>query len=805
METLWQDVKYGARMLLKSRGVTLIAILTLALGIGANTAIFSVLNAVVLRPLPYPESDRLMLLTEWSEQVPNMSFSIANFKDLREQQTVFESVGAFRTNNYVMTGEGDPERLNGRQVTYDFFQTIRVQPILGRVFGEDEDRPGAERVALLSEGFWQRRFGGDPEIIGRHLTLNGESFEVIGVLAGTFHQSWRNVDVWVSLMRLEEQLGGPERRGSHPGIYVAGMRKPGVSEPQAEADVKAIAARLAEEYPNSNAQQSMTATGFQAFLIRDLRPRVLILMAAVGFVLLIACANLANLLLARGAGRRREIAIRAALGAGRARLLRQMLTESVLLSVAGGVLGIAVAWAGLRGLLAITPANVPRMDEVALDGTVLAFTAILSVLTGILFGLVPAWHAARTDLNETLKEGGRSGRGGEGRHWVRNALVVAEVSLALVLLVGAGLMLKSFQNVLAADTGINPEGVLTATIAPPPTLGTEPEKVRPYIARVIERVQALPGVEAAATTLPLLGGWQTGFWVEGRPFPPPGQWPSTDIARVSPDYFRVMGQRLLRGRYFTEHDTADSAPVAIVDQTLAETYWPGEDPIGKRMRFGGPHSHAPWMEIVGVVAHVKNYGVDEESRVETYVPVMQNPNRFFTIVVRTQGDPAALTAGLRRAVLEADSEAVLFNPRTMAEIASDSVAERRLAALLLAVFSGLALTLAAVGLYGVMSYAVTQRTHEIGIRMALGAQRSDVFRLLLGQGMLLTAIGLAAGLAGAWWLTRFIEAQLFHVSATDPLAFALLPVLLAAVALLAALVPARRATRVDPVIALRYE
>jgi putative ABC transport system permease protein len=805
METLWQDVKYGARMLLQSRGVTLIAVITLALGIGANTAIFSVLNAVVLRPLPYPDSDRLMLLTEWSEQVPNMSFSIANFKDLREQQTVFESVGAFRTNIYVLTGEGDPERLIGRQVSHDFFQTIRVRPILGRVLGPDEDRPGAEPVVMLSEGYWERRFGRDPGIIGRKLTMNNESFEVIGVLPGTFHGTWQTAEVWMSLLRLEEQIGGPQRRGSHPGIYVVGLRKPGVSEPQAEADVKAIAARLAAEYPNSNAEQSMTATGFQAFLIRDLRPRVLILMAAVGFVLLIACANLANLLLARGAGRRREIAIRAALGAGRGRLVRQMLTESVLLSIAGGVAGLGVAWAGLRGLLAITPTNVPRMDEVALDGTVLAFTAALAILTGLFFGIVPAWHAARTDLNETLKEGGRSGRGGERRHWVRSALVVTEVALALVLLVGAGLMLKSFSNILAADAGINPEGVLTATVAPPPTLGNEPEKIRPYITRVLEQVKAIPGVEAAATTLPLLGGWQTGFWVEGRPFPPPGQFPSTDIARVSPDYFQVMGQRLLRGRYFTEHDTADSTPVAIVDQTLADTYWPGEDPIGKRMRFGGPQSEAPWMEIVGVVAHVKNYGVDEESRVETYIPVLQSPNRFFTVVLRTQGDPASFVPALRQAVREADREAVLFDPRTMEEIASDAVAERRLAALLLGVFSALAMLLAAVGLYGVMSYAVSQRTHEIGVRMALGAQRGDVFRLLLGQGMLLTAIGLVIGLTGAWWVTRYLETQLFGVSATDPLTFLLLPLAMAAVALVAAFVPARRATRVDPVIALRYE
>lgn len=805
METLWQDVKYGARMLGKRPGFTFIAILTLALGIGANTAIFSVLNAVVLRPLPYPESDRLMLLTEWSEQVPNMSFSVANFKDLREQQTVFEAVGAFRANIYVLTGEGDPERLIGRQVSHDFFQTIRVRPILGRVLGPDEDRPGAEPVVMLSEGFWERRFGRDPGIIGRKLTMNNESFEVIGVLAGTFHGTWQTDEVWTSLLRLEEQIGGPQRRGSHPGIYVVGLRKPGVSEPQAEADVKAIAARLAAEFPNSNAEQSMTATGFQAFLIREYRPRVLILMAAVGFVLLIACANLANLLLARGAGRRREIAIRAALGAGRGRLMRQMLTESVLLSFAGGVAGLGVAWAGLRGLLAITPTNVPRMDEVALDGTVLAFTAALAIFTGLFFGIVPAWHAARTDLNEALKEGGRSGRGGEGRHWVRNALVVTEVALALVLLVGAGLMLKSFSKILAADAGINPEGVLTATVAPPPTLGTEPEKIRPYIARVLEQVQAIPGVEAAATTLPLLGGWQTGFWIEGRPFPPPGQFPSTDFARVSPDYFRVMGQRLLRGRYFNEHDTADSTPVAIVDQTLADTYWPGEDPIGKRMRFGGPRSEAPWMEIVGVVAHVKNYGVDEESRVETYVPVMQNPNRFFTIVLRTPGDPASLAPALRLALREADAEAVLFNPRTMEEIASDSVAERRLAAMLLGVFSALAMLLAAVGLYGVMSYAVSRRTHEIGIRMALGAQRRDVFRLLLGQGMALTAIGLAIGLTGAWWVTRYIETQLFGVSATDPLVFLLLPLAMASVAALACYVPARRATRVDANVALRYE
>jgi len=809
MERFWQDVKYGVRMLVKSPGFALVAVLTLALGIGANTAIFSVINGMLLMPLPYDEGHNLVFISEWSEQVPNMSFSVENFKDLRDQNKVFEAIMAYRGQNYVLTGSDQPERLNGREVTVGMFDTLRLKPVIGRVFTADEDKVGAERVALLGEGFWTRRFARDPNILGKQLVLNGDSFTVIGVLPGNVHTSMRLTDVFTSLLRREEQLGGANNRGNHPGIYVYARRKPGVSEEQARTEVVGIAKRLAEEYQNSNARQSMEMQSLHSALVDDTRGPLLVLLGAVVLVLLIACANVANLLLGRAAARQREIAVRTALGAGRGRLIRQLLTESVLLSVVGASLGILLAYWGVSALLAALPTNTSLAEQVAINGTVLAFTAGIAVLTGLVFGLVPAWQASRADVQETLKEGGRSGSGGIGHNRMRSALVVVETAMALILLVGTGLMLKSFWHVLQADGGFNADGVLTASVSGPDSKYKEAPQRRAFIEQVVAKVQAIPGVEFAASALPLLGGWQSSFSVEGRPAPPQGQQPSADITRISPDYFRVMGIRLIKGRMFTDQDHADAPKVCMVDETFAQAHWPGEDPLGKRLKFGrhdNPQNNNPWMEVVGVVNHVKHYGVDQDSRVEMYLPYQQNAIPSFTILARTSGDPASLISAVRQAVQSVDPDVPTYQTRTLESIVSDRVAQRRLAAVLISVFGGLALLLAAVGIYGVMSYAVTQRTHELGIRMALGAQRRDVFKLVIGNGMLLATVGLVIGFLTAFFvLAPLVASVLFQVKATDPPTYAASPLVLLLVALLACWIPARRATRVDPMIALRYE
>jgi putative ABC transport system permease protein len=810
VETLWQDVRYGARMLGRSPGFTAVALLTLAIGIGANSAIFSFVNAILLRPLPYPESDRLVFLSEWSKQVPDMSFSLANFEDLRDQNRVFESLFAFRGQDYVLTGEGEAERLSGRQVTSGFFATLRLHPVIGRAFTRDEDRPGAERVALLGEGLWLRRFGGDPGVLGRRLVLDGEPYTVVGVLPDTLHSTFRRTEIWTSLGRLADRLGGPERRGNHPGIYVLARLAPGADVDRARTDVKALAERLATQYPATNARQSMMLEPALETLVGPLRPALLILLGAVALVLLIACANVANLLLARAASRQKEIAVRTAVGAARGRVVRQLLTESVLLALAGGALGLAVAAGGMSALRAILPDRAPRVGEVALDGAVLAFTFVVALGTGILFGLLPALQTARVDSARTLKEGGRGGTAGRGRQRLRALLVVSEVSLALVLLVGAGLLVKSFLHVLRADPGFAPESALTLTVSLPPASYDAPAKRVAFLDRVLDGLAGVPGVQSYGSTAPLLGGWQTSFTVEGRPEALPGQAPSTDITRVSPGLVRAMGMRLVRGRDFDDRDREGQPLVCLVDETMAATYWPNEDPLGRRLRLGsGHHDDKPWLTVVGVVAHVKNYGVDHDSRVETFVPYRQDPLGFATLVVRTSGDPAALASAVRDVVRSVDPDVPVFSVRPLADVVANEYVAKRVAAQLLGAFAVLALLLAAVGIYGVMSWAVTQRTQEIGVRVALGAERADILRMVLARGMRLAGVGLGVGLGLAFVLARGLEGALgtllFGVSPTDPPTFSAVPVLLAAVALLACLLPARRALRIDPVRALHYE
>jgi putative ABC transport system permease protein len=574
---------------------------------------------------------------------------------------------------------------------------------------------------------------------------------------------------------------------------------------RARTEVKALAQRLAERYPNSNAKQSMTVEPLLNAVVGELRPALILLLGAVALVLLIACANVANLLLARSADRQREIAVRLAMGATRRRLLRQLLTESVLLSLLGGLAGVALAFLGLKALLASLPANVPRADEVGIDASVLAFTAAVAVVTGLAFGLVPAWRALSTRLHEPLKEAGR-GSVGPGHHRVRNTLVVAEVAMALVLLVGAGLLLRSFLRVLQADAGFRSEGVVTASVPFPQATHGEHAKRAAVVERVVEELRSQPGVTHAAAALPLLGGWQSSFSVEGRPEPPPGQRPSADITRVTPDYFTAMGVRVLEGRAFEERDRADAPPVCIVDETFARTHWPGESPLGKRVKFGGlDDAENPWMEVVGRVAHVKNYGVDEDSRVELYRPFLQSSAGGFTLIARTAGSAGTVAAGMRQALRSVDRELPIFAIRPLDEIVAERSAERRLAAQLIAVFAAVALALAAVGIYGVMSYAVAQRTQEIGIRMALGAEREHVLKMVLQSGAVLALSGIGIGLVAAFALARLVAALLFETSAADPPTFSVVPLLLLAVALLASYLPARRAARVDPMAALRYE
>lgn len=821
MRTLWQDMRFGVRMLLKNPAVTFIVILALALGIGANTAIFSVVNAVLLRPLPFEEADRLVFLNETSRSMDEISISYPNFTDWRNQNHVFEKIGVYNRNSYNLTGLGEAERILTAQMSADLLSALRVNAALGRLYTNEEDKPGGNPVVVLSYALWQRRFGGQESILNQTLTLNGKPYTVIGVMPKSFQYPTR-VEMWTPVGPLSADPNW-QQRGNHPGLYGIARLKPGVSVEQAQADMRNIATNLSTQYPKEIAGNGIHVQPLLEVFVSDIRRTLWVLFGAVGFVLLIACANIANLLLARASARQKEMAIRAAMGAGRWRIARQLLTESVLLALIGGTLGLLVARWGIQLILFVSPTAIPRSGEVGLDWRVLAFTLGVSFLTGILFGLVPAIQAGEVGVHETLKE---SGRGVSRRHWLRSSLVVVEVATTMVLLIGAGLMMRSFYRLQQVNPGFSYEHLTSFNLTlPRAKYGSEDQRAT-FFRRLIENLRGLPGVEAAAgaSGLPLgNNGWQTSFFVDGGPEPAPGQTPLMEACAVTPDYFRAMNIPLIRGRYFDDHDdrsflagkdlsklnegerVLSGINVIIIDEEFARRYWPNEEAVGKRIRLGSNYK-APALTVVGVVGRVKMEGLSQDSnRVQGYFSYPQIAPTGMTMIIKSAGDPNQLLGSARTQVKTVDPDQPIYNIRSMNDIRSESVAPERLNLTLLGIFAGIALSLAIVGIYGVMSYSVTQRTHEIGIRLAIGAQRGDVFRMVMGQGMLLTAIGIVIGLAAAFGLTRLMATMLFGVKATDPATFALIAVLIGVVAFIACFVPGRRATRVDPVVSLRYE
>ena len=807
LETLWQDVRFGLRMLVKSPGFTIVAVLALALGIGANSAIFSVVNAVLLRPLPYEDPDRLVMVWEDNTKLgfPRDTPAPANFIDWRDQNQVFEGMAAFADESFNLTGVSEPERINGQRVSANLFQLLGVAPRLGREFLFEEDQPRRERVVIISDRLWHRRFGADKNIIGKTLTLNGESFTVVGVMPANFQFPSREDELWVPIAFDSTEAS---RRGSHY-LQVIARTKPGITLEQAQAEMSTIAARLQKQYPETNKSVGAAVTPLHEQLVGDIRPALLILLGAVGFVLLIACANVANLLLARAAVRQKEITIRAALGARRLRLMRQFLTESGLLAALGGLVGLLLAVWGVNLLTVFIPDDISQAKGITIDVKVLVFTLIVSLLTGLIFGLAPALQASKLNLNETLKEGGRSSAVGARGNRIRSLLVISEVALALVLLIGAGLLINSFLRLRTIDPGFQSDKLLTMRINLPELKYPDRTRRAAFYTELLHRVEALPGVRSAAVTtaLPLtFKGNSNGITIEGRPEPAPDERPIVITRVISPDYFHAMSIPLLQGRSLGEQDKEDSAGAVIISETMARRFWPGEDPIGKRIKMGWSDSSNPWLSVVGVVKDVRQFELNADPKPQIYLPYTQ-AGLFAPrdLVIRTTTEPLSLTAAVRNTVWEIDKDQPVSDIRTMEQILSESVSRDRFSMLLLGIFAIVALVLASVGIYGVMSYAITQRTHEIGIRMALGAQTGDVLKLAVGQGLKLVLTGVAIGLVAALLLTRVMSSLLFGVSATDPTTFVIISLVLISVAVLACYIPARRATKVNPMIALRYE
>ncbi|HEX5835667.1 MAG TPA: ABC transporter permease [Pyrinomonadaceae bacterium] len=804
-----RDVRYGIRSLLKRPGLTLVALITLALGIGINTAIFSAVDSVLLRPLPFKDPERLMAIWEHTPHlgIARNEFAPANYFDLRNQNQVFEGVGAFGQLSTNLTGAGEPEQLEGQLVTANVFALLGVPAAVGRTFAADEDQTGRDQVVVLSDALWQRRFNRDPGVINRTITLNGESYTVVGVMPSGFFFPEREVELWLPWAM---EPGQAEGRGDHYFRLVARLN-PGVTREQANAEAEAIAARLAAEYPRTNEGLGFVVNSFHQDYVGDLRRPMLILFAAVGFVLLIACANVANLLLAQATTRRREIAIRMALGARRWAIARQLLTESLLLASAGGLFGVFAAIWGVEALAKLLPESLSKLQAISVDSRVFLFAVGVTLLTAIAFGVVPALHATRANPGEALAETGRDVAGGLSGRYLRRVLVIAEVALAVVLLVGAGLLIRSFNRLRQVDLGFTTHNLLTMRMVLPMPKYRQPETRRAFYDELIRRVNEIPGVESAGinTRLPLsTTGMKFSFSVEGRTMPSDSNLPFAVFRVVNPDYFRAMEIPLQRGRVFDTRDVADSTPVFVVNRRLAEQFWPGEDPSGKRVKVGPPDSPNAWGTVVGVVGDVRQTGLYGEQLAELYVPYAQERRSWMSprdLVVRTRGDAGLLAGAVREAVWAVDKDQPVSNIRTMDQVLAATVSRERFQMLLLTLFATLALVLACVGLYGVISYAVAQRTHEIGVRMALGAQARDVLSLVIRQGMVLTFAGLLLGVLGGLAVTRVMTDLLFGVTATDAVTFITAGGLLLVVSFLACYVPARRATKVDPLIALRYE
>jgi predicted permease len=813
METFLQDLRYGVRMLAKSPGFTAIAILTLALGIGANTALFSVVNGVLLNPLAYPQSGQLVAVFGKTPGFDHAPINYPNFLDWQRDTQSFSSLAIYRNQDYNFVGTGEAERLSGYMISADFFPTLAVRPILGRSFRSDDDHPGAMPVVILGGGFWKRKFGSSIEIIGKSIILNGTAYTIVGVIPAGFTFYGHDRDVYTPIGQWNDASFRDRRVDvSSHGV---GRLKPGVTLPQAKADMDSIAQNLAVAYPEADKAVGITLVSMKEDIVGNVQPFLFVLLTAVGFLLLIACANVANLLLARSMARAREFAIRASLGASHFRVIRQLLTESILLSAFGGTLGLLLAFWGTKAVLGTLPGALPRANEVSLDSRVLLFTIALSLLAGIVFGLAPALKTSRVNLEEILKESGRGLSG--ARHRLQGVFVAVEVAMALVLLVGAGLMVRSLAALWRVDPGFNPSHAITFSLSLPAGPTTSSAETRARLRHFDDKMHSIAGVQAVSVTLgsrPMIHNSALPFWIEGQPKPANLQeMPQAMFYLVEAGFQQAMGVTLERGRFITPQDDEHAPVVVDIDDVFAHTYFPNENPIGKRINLAGFNVLA---EIVGVVGHVKQWGLDADAKsaieAQFDYPFMQLPEKLMplaadavAVVLRTEGDPTAVMGSVRRAVEEIDPREVVYNVQTMNEVVSNSFAARRLSMILLGVFAALALLLACVGIYGVISYLVGQRTHEIGVRIALGAQRSDVLRLVIGHGARMALLGAAIGVGTALGLTRLMANQLFGVSAHDPLTFAGVAMLLSLVAIAACYIPARRAMRVDPMIALRHE
>ena len=811
MDSLIKDIRYGLRGLLKRPGFTSTVVITLALGIGASTAIFSVVNSVLLRRLPYRNAERIVAIQEMNPEGKRTQVTSANFLDWRAQNTSFEQLAAIKSSTSNLALSDRAERLNIAQTNANFFEIFGVNPQLGRFFLPEDEQAGHRSVVVLSHSLWQRHFSSDPELVGKPITLDGKSYDVIGIAPPNF-QYPDKTELWLPPLKLVPELFERQDVTQTRGmgyLSAVALLKPNVSLRTAAGEMETITARLREQYPDTNKRRFNRVVSLHEHLVGDTGKLLWLLLGAVTFVLLIGCANVANLLLASGASRQKEMAIRTALGASRRRVVRQLFTESAMLALSGGTVGLLIAFWGLTAITKLLPQDFPRLSEIHMDVRVLLFAFAVSLITGLLFGLVPALQVSRPDVNDAIRETGRGVAGSRRQRRFRQALIVVEVALSVVLLAGAGLLFRSFLRLQAVDTGFDPAPVLTASLTPSGTNFSNQADYAKFYNQVLEKVSATPGVLDAGliNTLPLDGGPTISLRVEGRPLTTPDKWPSVNYRVVSPNYFRAMSIPLVQGRTYTGRDDLDAPATMIINQQLANEVFPNEDPIGKRLNFGASDSSQQpvWFEIVGVVANVRSQEVREEPASELYFSALQNFWPSMSLVIRSSVEPASLTPALRQIVNDVDKTVPVSNVKTMDRVVSESITQPRFNLFLLGLFSSVALLLSAAGIYGVTTFTVTQRTHELGIRIALGAQIGDVLKMILGQGMAVIAVGLVIGLAVAFGMTRFLRSLLFGVGENDPLTFVVITVVLIFVALVACYIPARRATKVDPLVALRYE